>query len=93
MNYINNWIGWGRMLGEANAVIGYRLLGMAGLWPVAPSETMRMTLEKAPAFAAAQMAAWQAVLSGSSPDRVMAAWLRPIGRRTRANQRRLARRH
>jgi len=91
-DYWNNMIGTARMLSEAQAVIGYRVLGMAGLWPVAPGETMRMTMEKAPAFAAAQVAAWQAVAAGSSPDRIVAAWLRPIGRRTRANEKRLSRR-
>ncbi len=90
--YIDNMIGTTRMLSEAQAVIAYRMLGMAGLWPVAPTETMRMVMEKLPAFAAAQMAAWQALATGRSPDRILAAWLKPIGKETRANQRRLSRR-
>ncbi len=90
--YIDNMFGTARMMAEAQSVVAYRMLGMAGFWPVAPSETMRMTMEKAPAFAAAQMAAWQAVISGASPDRIMAAWLKPIGKETSANQKRLSRR-
>ncbi len=90
--YVTNMIGTAQMLAEAQAVIAYRTLGMAGLWPVAPTETMRMTMEKAPAFATAQMAAWQAMVTGASPDRVVAAWLKPIGKETRANEKRLSRR-
>ena len=90
--YVDNMFGAARMMTEAQAVVAYRLMGMAGLWPVAPTETMRMTMEKGPAFAAAQMAAWQAVVAGRSPDRIVAAWLKPIGKETRANQRRLSRR-
>ncbi len=90
--YVDTAWGTMRMLAEAQTVVAYRLLGMAGFWPTAPSETWRMTFEKAPAFAAAQAAAWQAMMTGSSPDRIAAAWLRPIGGKTRANQKRLSRR-
>jgi hypothetical protein len=90
--YLDNTLGTMRMLSEAQAVIGYRLLGMAGSWPTAPSEVWRMTFEKVPAFTAAWMAASLALATGSSPDRIMAAWLKPIGAKTRANSNRLSRR-
>ena len=79
-----------RMIGEAQAVIAYRTFGMMGLWPVASSENDRMVSEKLPAFVAASQAATMAALLGKSPDKIMAAWLRPIGGKTRANQRRLS---
>lgn len=90
--YMTNAFAAWRMMGEAQAVIAYRTLGAAGLWPVAQSEMWRMTLEKGPAFTAASQAAWTAALTGAAPDRVAAAWLRPISSRTRSNERRLSRR-
>lgn len=81
-----------QMLAEAQMVIGMRMMGMAGLWAVAPGENARMVAEKAPAFSEAGAAAWGAALSGARPDQVMAAWLKPISRRTRANSRRLSKR-
>ncbi len=40
----------GVMLAEAQTVVLLRLWGMAGLWPVGPSESTRMVAEKWPAF-------------------------------------------
>jgi len=81
-----------RMLTEAQAVISYRMMGAAGLWPVARTEMWRMALEKGPAFAAASQEAWMATIAGKSPDRVAEAWLRPIAQHTSSNNKRLSRR-
>ena len=77
---------------EAQTVVATRLWGMAGLWPVSPREGTRMVAEKWPTFAQAARAASHATLSGHPPDQVMAAALKPIRKKTRANSRRLSRR-
>jgi hypothetical protein len=86
------WINTTQMLFEAQNVIAYRMLGMAGLWSVAPNETHRMVGEKAPALIASSAAAAQAMLAGKRPDQILDAAVKPLGRRTRANARRLSRR-
>ena len=88
--YMDNAIGTMRMMAEAQVVIAYRMLGMGGFLPSSPSENYRMTFEKAPAFAEAQQGAMVAMMSGASPDKIAAAWLKPIGVKTRSNQRRLS---
>ncbi len=80
------------MLADANMVIGMRMLGMAGGWPVAPSENARMVHEKWPAFVDAGGAAISAAMKGKRPDQIADAALKPIGRKTRANAKRLAKR-
>ena len=87
-----SWMGAATMMAEAQAVIGFRVLGMAGLWAVAPSENDRMVSEKAPAFAAAMRGGTLAAMSGKSAAQILDATVRPLGRKTRANSRRLARR-
>lgn len=81
-----------QMLAEANTVIAFRLMGMAGHWPVSPSETSRMVMEKGPAFLRAYGAAATAAMKGRRPDEVATAALRPISRKTRSNAKRLTRR-
>ena len=80
-----------QMLAEANSVIAFRLMGMAGGWPVSPSENARMVLEKGPAFLRAYGEAATAAMKGSRPDEIAAAALRPISRKTRSNSKRLSR--
>jgi hypothetical protein len=82
----------GMMLAEAQMVIGLRMMGMAGLWRVAPSENTRMVTEKAAALQDAAAAATRAALRGAGPAAIADAALKPIRRRTRANAARLARR-
>ena len=82
---------WSRLMVETQTVMTLRLMGMAGLWPVKPGENDRMVFEKAPAFARAQVAMTRAALGGARPDQIMAAGLKPLGRRTGANSRRLLR--
>ena len=81
-----------QMLAEAQSVIAFRLLGMVGGWPVSPSETTRMVTEKGPAFLRAYGDAATAALKGKRPDEIAVAALKPIGRKTRANAKRLSRR-
>ena len=80
------------MLGEAQMVIAYRVLGQMGLWSTGPNETARMFREKPAAFVQAAAAAMTAAQSGRRPDEILAAAVGPLGRRTRANMHRLARR-
>lgn len=76
---------------EAQAVIALRMAGMMGLWDTHPSEVHRMVAEKQRAAVASVGAASRAVMAGKSPEAVLSAGLKPIGRRTASNARRLAR--
>ncbi len=80
------------LMAETQAVVAYRMMGMAGMWAVAPSENARMVSEKAPAFADAMLAGSRAAMTGKRPDQVMEAAMRPLGRKTRSNSRRLSKR-
>jgi len=82
----------GKMVSEAQAVIGYRMLGMAGLWSVTPGENARMMDEKTDAFAQSANAATAAILQGKSPLGVLTQALAPIGEKTESNAKRLSRR-
>ncbi len=81
-----------QMLAEAQSVIAFRLMGLAGGWPVSPSETTRMVLEKGPVFLRAYGDAATAAMKGKRPDEIAEAALIPISRKTRLNARRLSRR-
>lgn len=83
--------GW-RMMVEAQTVVAYRMMGMAGIWATDSSENSLMISEKGPALWSAQVAAANAMLRGARPDEVYSAWVKPIGRATRANASRLAKR-
>lgn len=80
-----------QMLVEANTVIAFRVMGMAGGWPVSPTEGARMVFEKGPAFLRAYGDAATAAMKGKRPDEIATAALRPIGRKTRSNAKRLSR--
>lgn len=77
---------------ETQSVITLRVLGMSGLWAVAPSENDRMIAEKGPAFAKSATAAMTAVLQGKPPEQVIDAAVKPLRHKTRSNVRRLAKR-
>lgn len=79
------------MMAEAQTVIAIRTLGMMGAIPSSPGERGVMVAEKGKAFAQAALAAGAAAASGKMPLEVAEAALRPIGRTTRANMRRLTR--
>ena len=79
------------MLGaEAQAVIAMRLMGLSGFWRVAPDESSRMVMEKPASFAAATSAAMAAATAGKRADKVMAAAITPLRKKTSANARRLS---
>lgn len=80
------------MLAEAQAVIAMRLWGMAGLWNVAPEETMRMVEEKTEAMTESAFSAGQAAMSGAGAAAVAMAALKPVRKRTSSNMKRLQKR-
>jgi hypothetical protein len=80
-----------RMLAEAQAVIALRVMGMAGIWTLAEGETLRMITEKQQAFAQSALDGAAAAMRGQPPERILAAAVRPLGRKTSANARRLGR--
>ena len=81
-----------KMMAEAQAVIAFRVLGMAGVWSVTPSENARMITEKTKALRQSATAASKATLQGKSPEKVLARALTPIGSKTAANYKRLSKR-
>lgn len=80
-----------RISWESQMVIAMRMAGMMGFWPTSRGETHRMVAEKQTAAQASVRAAIRAVAKGATPDQVMSAALKPIGRRTHSNARRLSR--
>jgi hypothetical protein len=90
-------LAFARLWFEAGNVIALRMWGL-GLDP--HGEDRRMVDEKAPAFARAALAAWQASALAAwrnpfDPSRVAFAgadaWTRSLSRKIRSNQRRLTR--
>lgn len=80
-----------RMLAEAQTVMALRMAGMAGLWTLAPGETTRMVSEKQRAFTESALALTAAAAAGGGPEHLLDAAVRPLGRKTRANAKRLSR--
>ncbi|WP_308916969.1 antifreeze protein [Jannaschia sp. LMIT008] len=78
-----------RMMAEAQTVISLRMMGLTGLVPVRDGENARMVAEKQKAFVQAGFAVGRAMMMGRGPLAAYGAGLRPIGRTTRANVRRL----
>jgi hypothetical protein len=78
-----------RMLAEAQTVIAFRMMGMAGFWRLSEGETTRMITEKQQAFAQSALDGAAAAMRGQSPDLILAAAVRPLGRKTSANAKRL----
>lgn len=79
------------MMVEAQTVIGLRMLGMAGLWPMGAGEHLRMVAEKASAAQDSSAAVARALFFGGTPGDIALAAVQPVRRRTRANLRRLTR--
>lgn len=74
---------------ESQMVISLRMAGIMGILPQHRTESHRMVQEKLDAAQEAGNAMFRAMTRGAPVDQVMAAALRPYGRRTRANARRL----
>lgn len=85
------WTDFIRMGAEAQLVMGMRMAGMMGMLPHHSAENMRMVTEKGDAARESISAALTQVARGARPDQVMAAALKPYGKRTRANASRLYR--
>ena len=81
-----------QMLVEASSVINIRMLGMAGVISSDAGEMKRMVTEKQTAFMESGRAAMGALMAGKSAAQAYGVALTPIGRTTRANSRRLAKR-
>lgn len=80
-----------KIMADAQVVIGLRVAGMAGFWPMEQAETDRMISEKLIAGVDAAGAAMKSALSGGSPSDVAMAAMRPLRHKTKANARRLSR--
>ena len=80
-----------RILAESQLVIGMRLAGMAGLWPMAHSETERMLAEKVSAGVESAHAALRTGMAGGSLSEMAMAAMQPVRAKTRANAQRLQR--
>lgn len=78
------------MAHDSQRVIGYRMLGFAGIWGTPLSEPLRMFDEKAAVFAVSGIAAGIAMFEGRRPDAIIAAALRPIREAAADNARRLS---
>ena len=78
-----------QILTESHTVIALRLSGMAGLWPMAEVENQRMISEKLTAATQATHAAIRTGASGGSLSDIAMAAMKPVGRRTKANAKRL----
>lgn len=86
------WAQMARIGFESQAIIAMRVAGLMGLTAQAPTEPVRMVTEKQQAVFESAQAAFRAIMRGAEPDALMSDVLRPYGRRTRANTRRLYRR-
>jgi hypothetical protein len=82
----------GMIMAEAQWVIGLRMMGMAGMWSVKPSENSLMVTEKSHAMTRSLTNAGLAAMSGKNGDQILAAALKPIRQKTRANASRLIKR-
>ena len=86
---------WGdlmRMAIEAQFIMTLRTAGMMGVLPHGKNENLLMVTEKHDAVRESLGAAFRSAARGARADEVLAAALKPYGRRTRANARRLAKR-
>ena len=84
---------WGdlmRMGIEAQYVMTVRTAGMMGLLPHGKNENTLMISEKTDACRESLGAAFRSAARGGRADQILAAALKPYGRRTRANAKRLA---
>ena len=74
---------------DTQTVMTLRLMGMSGAIPARRGENNRMVAEKAPAMADAYAAGAKAAMAGNTPDQIMSAVMAPLGKKVRANRKRL----
>ncbi|WP_238369917.1 antifreeze protein [Heliomarina baculiformis] len=89
---IGQWMNMNMLWIETMSVMSMRMLGMAGMWSVTPSENKRMVSEKPLAFMGSIAAAQRAALAGKRPDQIVDVAVTRLRRKTRSNSRRLAKR-
>lgn len=89
-NPFDLWMQMTQIMIESQAVIAMRIAGMMGLWPQSANEATRMVTEKQDAMQLSVRAALRAASRGAAADTVLSEALRPIGRRTRSNAKRLS---
>jgi hypothetical protein len=80
----------GQMTMEAHHIMTHRVLGMAGILPMRSDEPARMITEKHDAMTASGLAVGQAMMAGKSATDVMAAAVKPMRAKTKANAKRLS---
>jgi len=78
-----------RMAVESQRIVALRMMGMAGLVPMRADEPARMVAEKHKALAASGQAMSRAMKAGKSATDVMAAGVKPMRAKTKANAKRL----
>ena len=92
LDIANVWMSYATLITEAHSVVAYRLMGMGGAWSVPRGENHAMLREKGPAFTEAMVASTLTAIKGGAPDKIMAAAIKPLSKKARANRKRLARR-
>jgi hypothetical protein len=76
---------------ESQMVIGLRLAGLAGLWPMGQAEADRMVAEKLKAgFDSVEAVLRSGLAGGTLPEMALAA-MQPVRQETRSNAQRLQR--
>ena len=93
-NMNDMWSLWAQMtrIGvESQLVISMRTAAMMGLLPQAKTENARMITEKQDAATQSVRQALRAAGNGAGAEKILSAALRPYGRRTSANAKRLSR--
>lgn len=91
-NPVRLWAQVTRLAIKSQMVIGLRVAGMMGMIAQSPGEPFRMVAEKQAAASKSLYAMALSAGRGDSADRMISAALRPYGKRTRANSRRLSKR-
>lgn len=77
---------------EAQTVVAYRMMGMAGIWSVTAYEKQRMVSEKPAAFIEGATAATLAIMRAEPTHAVLEAAIQPLERKATSNRKRLAKR-
>lgn len=80
-----------KIMAEAQVVIGLRVAGMAGFWPMGRAENDRMVSEKMVASVDVAGAVMRSAMAGGSLPDIAIAAMRPVRGKTKSNVRRLSR--
>ncbi len=91
MDFIAPALEASQIMAESQMVIGMRLAGMAGPWPMSETETDRMLSEKLSAGMDSAHAALRSGMAGGNLSEMAMAAMQPVRAKTRANAKRLQR--